>query len=229
MRRRIENAMRIGEVAELTGLTISNIRFYEKKGLIEPEREQQSKYREYTEADVKRLKQIILYRKMDLSIEMICQILEGHISVQDALEQQLLDLKEQQKALQGAIDLCEKVVLDQAYEEMDVESYLKYVKEEEANGARFAQIEELLTDFADFTQMNRMIGDPYVGWMFTKPWLNRLVAISWMLMLIAIPVLCIIDDYLDGNGMRPVTFWFWLCWLAFFGINFWQYRKQKKR
>lgn len=220
--------MRIGEVAELTGLTISNIRFYEKKGLIEPEREQQSKYREYTKADVKRLKQIILYRKMDLSIEMICQILEGYISVQDALEQQLLDLKEQQKALQGAIDLCEKVVLDQAYEEMDVESYLKYVKEEEANGARFAQIEELLTDFADFTQMNRMIGDPYVGWMFTKPWLNRLVAISWMLMLIAIPVLCIIDDYLDGNGMRPVTFLFWLCWLAFFGINFWQYRKQKK-
>ena len=31
--------MRIGEVAEQTGLSISNIRFYEKKGLIKPDRE----------------------------------------------------------------------------------------------------------------------------------------------------------------------------------------------
>ena len=56
--------MKIGEVAEQTGLSISNIRFYEKKGLIEPKRNEQSKYRDYTEEDVKRLKQIILYRKM---------------------------------------------------------------------------------------------------------------------------------------------------------------------
>ena len=46
--------MKIGEVAEQTGLSISNIRFYEKKGLIEPKRNEQSKYRDYTEEDVKR-------------------------------------------------------------------------------------------------------------------------------------------------------------------------------
>ena len=45
--------MKIGEVAEQTGLSISNIRFYEKKGLIEPKRNEQSKYRDYTEEDVK--------------------------------------------------------------------------------------------------------------------------------------------------------------------------------
>lgn len=61
--------MKIGEVAEQTGLSISNIRFYEKKGLIEPKRNEQSKYRDYTEEDVKRLKQIILYRKMDMPLE----------------------------------------------------------------------------------------------------------------------------------------------------------------
>lgn len=61
--------MKIGEVAEQTGLSISNIRFYEKKGLIEPKRNEQSKYRDYTEENVKRLKQIILYRKMDMPLE----------------------------------------------------------------------------------------------------------------------------------------------------------------
>ena len=28
--------MKIGQAAQLTGLTISNIRFYERKGLLEP-------------------------------------------------------------------------------------------------------------------------------------------------------------------------------------------------
>ena len=31
--------MRIGEIAERTGLNISNVRFYERKGLLTPERE----------------------------------------------------------------------------------------------------------------------------------------------------------------------------------------------
>ena len=49
--------MRIGEIAKLTGLNISNIRFYERKGLLCPEREEDSKYRDYTEADVLRVKE----------------------------------------------------------------------------------------------------------------------------------------------------------------------------
>lgn len=100
--------MRIGEVAERTGLSISNIRFYEKKGLIEPDREQQSKYRDYTEADVKRLKEIILYRKMDFPIETIGLLIGREVAASDAIEQQLLDLREKQKAIQGTIDLCQK-------------------------------------------------------------------------------------------------------------------------
>lgn len=63
--------MKIGQAAQLTGLTISNIRFYERKGLLEPERNDQSKYRNYSEQDIRRLKQIILYRKMNMPIEKI--------------------------------------------------------------------------------------------------------------------------------------------------------------
>ena len=44
--------MRIGEIAEKTGLSVSNIRFYEKKGLIGPNREEESKYRNYTDSDL---------------------------------------------------------------------------------------------------------------------------------------------------------------------------------
>ena len=68
--------MKIGQAAQLTGLTISNIRFYERKGLLEPERNDQSKYRNYSEQDIRRLKQIILYRKMNMPIEKIALMLD---------------------------------------------------------------------------------------------------------------------------------------------------------
>ena len=38
--------MRIGEVAKRTGLNVSNVRFYERKGLLAPVREEESNYRE---------------------------------------------------------------------------------------------------------------------------------------------------------------------------------------
>lgn len=69
--------MRIGELARLTGLNVSNIRFYERKGLLCPNREDGSKYRDYTEADVLRLKEILLYRKMGISIETIYLLING--------------------------------------------------------------------------------------------------------------------------------------------------------
>lgn len=221
--------MRIGEVAEQTGLNISNIRFYEKKGLIEPDREQQSKYRDYTDADVERLKEIILCRKMDLPIETISLLIHKKISMQDAVEQQLLDLKEKQKMIQGSIDLCQKIIEDQSYEKMDVEFYLNYVRVEEAGGTKFAKIDELLNDFAEFTEFERMAGDPYVGWIFRNPSRNRIAVLLWAVMWIAIPVLGILDDGLDGNGIGPVKLLFWIGWFIFFGLNFYEFRMRKEK
>ena len=95
--------MRIGEIAEKTGLSISNIRFYEKKGLIGPDREKESKYRNYTEEDLERLKQIVLLRKMDFPIEVISNILGKRITIEDAIEQQLTELENKKNAIQGSI------------------------------------------------------------------------------------------------------------------------------
>lgn len=80
--------MRISEVAKLTGLADSNIRFYEKKGLLTPARKAESGYRDYSEEDARRLKLILLYRKMDFSIENIEMLLKGNVSVKDAFQKQ---------------------------------------------------------------------------------------------------------------------------------------------
>lgn len=224
--------MRIGEVAEQTGLSISNIRFYEKKGLIAPEREQQSKYRDYTKEDVKRLKQIILYRKMDFPIEAISSMVNGEASLESLLAQQIEALKEKQKMIQGSMDLCRKVAEDGCCDEWNVDFYLSYVKEEEENGTRFAELDELLTELADFTQYDRMVGtflgDPFVGQIFANPWLNRLIRGLWVIAWIALPVIVIVDYWLDSREANPgMVLLFLLIWLFSFVVPFISGRKRR--
>lgn len=72
----------IKELAEKTGIISNAIRFYEKKGLLKPERTE-SNYRVYSAEDVTRLEQILLYRKMGFSIEDIKELLEKNSSPVD--------------------------------------------------------------------------------------------------------------------------------------------------
>ena len=48
--------MTIKEVEQCTGLPRSVIRFYEKEGLIAPQRNEENRYRAYSQADVDRLR-----------------------------------------------------------------------------------------------------------------------------------------------------------------------------
>ena len=50
--------MKIREVEEQTGLTRANIRFYESKGLLKPQR-QENNYRDYTQQDLEQLRNIM--------------------------------------------------------------------------------------------------------------------------------------------------------------------------
>lgn len=62
------SSMKIKQVEELVGITRKNIRFYEEQGLLNVARAENG-YREYHQADVIRLQEIKLFRKMDISIE----------------------------------------------------------------------------------------------------------------------------------------------------------------
>lgn len=240
--------MRIGEVAEQTGLSISNIRFYEKKGLIQPEREQQSRYRDYSQEDVRQLKLILLYRKMNLPIETIGELSGGNAQVGEVLERQLASLREEQQKLQGSIDLCVKFMQDRKYacpEEMcsgnagmhllseaDLDAYLNYVKEEEKLGRSFADVEELLEDFAQFTQFDRMVEGNGLGlWLVQHPGLRRALAALWSAVFVLLPLAVFADRILDGEELSPAWLLFWLVWLLFIAVSlrqFWMDRKGKK-
>ncbi len=64
------------EVQRLTGLTRKAIEYYEEKELVVP-RKHENGYREYTADDVSKLNKISLFRKLDLSLIEIKEILSG--------------------------------------------------------------------------------------------------------------------------------------------------------
>ena len=67
--------MTIKDVEERTGLSRSNIRFYEKEKLIEPSRNESNGYRDYSENDVENIKKIAYLRTLGISIEDIRSII----------------------------------------------------------------------------------------------------------------------------------------------------------
>ena len=72
-------ALRIGEVAELTGTTPRTIRYYEEIGLLPDSLDRaQGKHRSYTEEDVERVREILRLRDLlGLSLEELATLLEA--------------------------------------------------------------------------------------------------------------------------------------------------------
>lgn len=68
----------ISQVAEMFDITTNKIRFYEKKGLLSPIREDDNSYRKFNEEDIIKLQSILLYRSIGLSIDSIKNILKNN-------------------------------------------------------------------------------------------------------------------------------------------------------
>lgn len=134
--------MNIKEVETLTGITKQNIRFYEKKGLLSPQRNQENSYREYSFNDVETLMQIKLLRKLDVSIENIHEILNG-ADMNAILSQHLNLLLEKQSDLDGIIKMC-RFLLHSKKNPPDTRTALQKIEELEQKGGRFMP---LLNDY----------------------------------------------------------------------------------
>ena len=73
---------KINEAADMLHVNPNALRFYEKKGIIAPHRDENN-YRMYTMDDIARIQMILLYRRMGFSIEMILKLLEQEESPVD--------------------------------------------------------------------------------------------------------------------------------------------------
>jgi len=66
----------VGDVADRFGITVRTLHHYDAIGLLTPSRRTASGYRVYTSADLTRLSQVIVYRRLQLSLDEIARLLD---------------------------------------------------------------------------------------------------------------------------------------------------------
>ena len=98
-------AMNIQEVETRTRLTRANIRFYEKEGLVTPER-QENGYRNYSQDDVEALLRIKLLRELGFSLQAVGQIQRGELDFQEMLSQRIRETEQEERRLQSIRAVC---------------------------------------------------------------------------------------------------------------------------
>ena len=116
-----ETVLKIGELAEKTGLSAHTLRYYEKNGLIAASTRSDSGYRYYDDADVRRVEFVKTARNIGFSLEDIAQLLSIRVdktshSCQevtditrhklDEVNARIAELQSMQQTLQILLDSC---------------------------------------------------------------------------------------------------------------------------
>lgn len=146
--------MNTKQVEELTGMSRQNIRYYERIGLLEPERDDGNDYRDYSEADVSRLKLIRMLRMLDIPLKDIRDIVNKKVSLREAVSRQKEILQLQQKQLNAAIDVC-AIIGREKSDVLDIDAYLSRMETMERNGGIFARFMDDYKQVADEEQKRK--------------------------------------------------------------------------
>lgn len=101
----MKQTWKVGELAQLTGLTIRTLRYYDQIGLFSPSYHTPSGHRLYTESDIARLQQLLSLKDIGLSLDEIKSVLaDDRISLSEIIELQIGRIRQsllaQQKLLQ---------------------------------------------------------------------------------------------------------------------------------
>ena len=166
--------MQIKEFAELTGVSVRTLHYYDEIGLLKPsEVDVQTGYRFYDENAFERMQEILFYRELDFSLKTIAEILSSpDYDKQQALSRQrklLLAKKERLEQLIDALDSMEKgegfMQPNNEYEDMK-NKYAEEVKQRWGNTDAYKESQQRNTDFSqaaalldavfeEFAELNR--------------------------------------------------------------------------
>ncbi len=128
--------MTVNEVSRLAGVSVRTLQYYDRIGLLTPEKRSGSGYRIYGEKELEKLQQILLLRELEFRLDEIAVMLSSPGFDRDAaLKQQieLLTLKKQrlERIISLANDLKkgEKKMDFKAFDNKDIEEYSARAKE----------------------------------------------------------------------------------------------------
>lgn len=101
----------IKKMSQISGVSGRTLRYYDELGLLQPKEINDVGYRKYSDAEVDKLQQILLYKQMGLKLEEIKNILENpSFDLKQALENQKKQLLLDKERLQKIIETVEKTL-----------------------------------------------------------------------------------------------------------------------
>lgn len=135
--------MKINEAEQEVGITRKNIRFYEQQGLLKPMRNLSNGYRDYSDEDIRILRQIKLLRRLGIPIEEIKRLQARLLTLEDCLQRHLITLERERKNLDATASFCERLLSEKAsLETIDAGQLLTDIDNMEEGGTRFVNVQK---------------------------------------------------------------------------------------
>lgn len=72
-----EDLLTVGQVADQIGVTVRTLHHYDEIGLVSPSERSHAGYRLYTPADLQRLQNVVVYRRLGFGLEEIAVLMDG--------------------------------------------------------------------------------------------------------------------------------------------------------
>lgn len=129
---RNETMKTIKQVSELSGVSIRTLQFYDEIGLLKPAQVSENGYRQYDDASLAKLQQILFFKELDFTLKEIKAILEDPNFDQQQVfrkQKELIELKRDR--LNRLLQLLEKLEAEEntiGLEEFNLESYYQMLE-----------------------------------------------------------------------------------------------------
>ena len=129
--------MRIQDIEQQCGMDRATIRFYEKEGLISPDREENG-YRSYSDGDLQLLHKIKLLRRLGVSLQTIQALQQGSEDFSVILQQQIEMLENKISEDTAAKNVCVEMQRNMVdYNTLDTQKYLEMLDNPTDNSKEF--------------------------------------------------------------------------------------------
>ena len=104
--------MTVHEVSQLAGVSVRTLQYYDKIGLLHPSKYSDAGYRLYSDTDLERLQQILLFRELEFPLKDIMEIMESpNFDRNKAFDQQITLLKLKKDHLENLINFASGIKL----------------------------------------------------------------------------------------------------------------------
>jgi DNA-binding transcriptional MerR regulator len=123
-------AMKVGEIAKQTGISVRTLHYYDEIGLLSPSHRTPADHRLYTASDIERLQQIVSLRQLGFSLEEIRECLERPaFSLHRVIELHMARLREQVELSHRLLNRLEAIANNlHSAEAVSVESLIQTIE-----------------------------------------------------------------------------------------------------